>query len=423
MPLAIDSVQPGSLAFHAGIEAGDVITSINGMPIRDFLDLDFYASDLLLVFRIRDANGKLRTVNIIRDTMQSLGITPKQHVQRQCCNNCVFCFIDQMPPGMRPSLYIKDDDYLYSQHFGNYITLTNLGKPDLDRIIEQRITPLFISAHTTDPALRRRMMRHKRDFNLLKVLSFLAQKRISYHLQIVCVPGFNDGNALRKTIRDLLSPKLTTLSIGIVPVGLTRFRDGLPALQPFSPASAANLLDLVTDEAQKHKAYIVYAADEFYVLAGRDVPSAEYYMEYPQLENGIGMLRLTMEYFSCQKADLRRTMREKGGRFLILTSKAASRQMEEIAASLSRGRGGMPTRAQAVDNRFFGPLITVSGLLTYADITSQARPAEDESVLIPRNVFNTDMVTLDGYSPQHLKQELGRDILVVDSFFEYWYWI
>lgn len=423
MPVLIESILPGSLADNAGIMSGDTLVSINGMPIRDFLDLEYYASDYQLHVRIKTADGKTRSQTIVRDSMLPLGIEPKTLPQRQCCNKCIFCFIDQMPPGMRPSLYIKDDDYLYSRLYGNYITLTNLSQKDLDRIIDQHISPLFISAHTTDSILRRKMMRHKQDYDLLQTLEYLAENGISYHVQIVCVPGYNDGKALQKSIMDLLSPDLATLSIGIVPVGLTRYRDGLPQLENFTRDRASNLLDCVQDVASKAQSNIVYAADEFYVQACREVPSADYYNGYPQIENGIGMLRLTMDNFSHAKAAFRKTLRGRGGQFLLLSSTAAGSYMDRIALSLSCGRGRMPVRSQVICNHFFGPLISVSGLLTFADIIQQAEPRTNEAVIIPANIFNTDQLTLDGYDPQQLKKALGRDILVVDSFFTDWYWV
>ncbi|MFO8144201.1 MAG: PDZ domain-containing protein, partial [Candidatus Syntrophosphaera sp.] len=239
MPLKIIGVRSQSPAGRAGIKTGDTILSINSMPVNDFFDLQYYSNDYRLDFEILDPAGKQRGLTLLRQAGKPLGIEPESYKLHHCQNNCIFCFIDQMPPGMRKSLYLKDDDYLYSHVFGNYITLNNLTQVDFDRITAQHVSPLYISVHTTDSALRRKMMRHKGDFDILASLRHLAENGISYHLQIVCVPGYNCGKQLEKTLTDLLDSSLSTLSIGVVPVGLTKFRNGLTPLEPFNPALAA----------------------------------------------------------------------------------------------------------------------------------------------------------------------------------------
>jgi putative radical SAM enzyme (TIGR03279 family) len=423
MSLIIDKIVPNSLADSSGFKPGESIVSINGMPVRDFLDLEYYASDYELLFKIKTEDGRTKTRLIKRDSNLPLGIEPIAHKQRNCCNNCVFCFIDQMPKGLRPSLYVKDDDYLFSRVFGNYITLTNLSRRDLERIAEQHISPIYISVHTTDNDLRRKMMRYERDFDISDTLKWLKIHGISYHVQIVCVPGFNDGDELVSSVRDLLSSKLSTLSVGIVPVGLTRCRDGLPSLRPFTKAAAVNLLTDMEKLGRDLKASIIYCADEFYVLAERDVPGADHYKGYPQLENGIGMLRLAMDTYSKMKPRFRKALRDHGGQYLLLCSDAAEGCIGTITKGLNHGRGRSSVRMQAIHNVFFGPLISVSGLLTYADIIQQAKPNRGEAVIIPDNMFNTDGLTLDGYSVEDLKRDLGRELLVVDSFFAGWHWV
>ncbi|MGC9361629.1 MAG: PDZ domain-containing protein, partial [Candidatus Syntrophosphaera sp.] len=250
MPLKIVSVQARSPAAKAGIKKGDTILGINSMPVNDFFDLQYYSNDYQLSFELLDPEGNLRIATLHRQPGRSLGIEPESHTLSRCQNNCVFCFIDQMPPGLRKSLYVKDDDYLYSYVFGNYITLNNLEQADFERIIAQRISPLYISVHTTDNALRRKMMRHKAEFDILASLRLLAENGISYHLQIVCVPGYNCGRQLQKTLADLLDGSLSTLSIGVVPVGLTKFRDALVPLEPFDARLAGETLSIIESSRQ-----------------------------------------------------------------------------------------------------------------------------------------------------------------------------
>jgi putative radical SAM enzyme (TIGR03279 family) len=421
MPLKIIGVRSQSPAGRAGIKTGDTILSINSMPVNDFFDLQYYSNDYRLDFKILDPAGKQRGLTVLRQAGKPLGIEPESYKLHHCQNNCIFCFIDQMPPGMRKSLYLKDDDYLYSYVFGNYITLNNLTQADFDRITAQHISPLYISVHTTDSALRRKMMRHKGDFDILASLRHLAENGISYHLQIVCVPGYNCGKQLEKTLTDLLDSSLSTLSIGIVPVGLTKFRNELTPLEPFNPALAAGTLSSV-DEFRK-TSDIVYAADELYVKAGIPLPDIGYYNDFPQLENGIGMLRLTLRNFQQKRKGLIRELDMAATSFLMLTSELASGTLKSIAEDLNKDLIRSQFRVQTIKNGFFGDQVSVSGLLTATDILGQYDARPDETMVLPGNVFNHEGLTLDDHSQSRLQKELNRPLLVVDQYFEDWEWI
>ena len=268
MSIKIKSIEPGSLAQENGLQAGDKIISLNEIPIRDFLDLQYYGSDYQLDFILEDSLGSQRELTIYRELAKPLGIIPEDYRHRNCQNNCVFCFIDQMPPGMRKSLYGKDDDYLLSFVYGNYITLTNLKAEDLTRITEQHISPLYVSLHSSNMDLRQELMRSAHPVNVMAILAELSESGIDFHIQIVCVPGFNDGAELRRTVSDLMDDSLNILSIGVVPVGLTKYRDQLCQLSGFDQAGALEVLDILDELRVSYESQIIYPADEIFVLAG-----------------------------------------------------------------------------------------------------------------------------------------------------------
>ncbi len=420
MPLKIKSIQKGSLADEHGIEPNDAIISLNGIEIRDFLDLELYASDFRLDFVLEDKFQNRRDLTIYRESAKPLGIIPEEYRHKYCQNNCIFCFIDQMPPRMRKTLYAKDDDYLFSYVFGNYITLTNLSQDEIDRIVDQRISPLYVSLHSSNPEMRQKMMRSRQAIDAMAVIRYLADRDISFHIQIVLVPGYNDGAELDRSLTDLMDQSLNIRSIGIVPVGLTAFRDGLCALLPFDKAMATALLDQVTEIRQRFDSTIIYPADEFYILAERDLPKDDFYDDYPQLENGIGMLSLAYQNFRAKKRALLKELRGIGGDFLILGSKSASGQLHLISRELNRRLKDQKVSVQVLENAFFGEHISVAGLITFADITSQVKSPTQITLIIPDVIFNDDGLTLDGHCIDELKQSLNRQILLVDQLWEEW---
>ncbi|MCB5251800.1 MAG: DUF512 domain-containing protein [Candidatus Cloacimonadaceae bacterium] len=420
MSVQIKSIEPGSLAQEQGIQAQDKIISINGTQIRDFLDLQYYANDFQLDFILEDPSGCQRQITIYRELARPLGIIPQDYRHRNCQNNCIFCFIDQMPPGMRKSLYAKDDDYLLSFVYGNYITLTNLKEGDIKRISEQHISPLYVSLHSSNMDLRQELMRSARPVNVMAILTELSELGIDFHIQIVCVPGINDGIELKRTISDLMDKRLNILSIGVVPVGLTRYRDGLCTLDSFDQAGATGVLDTLDDLRTSYDSQIIYPADEFFVLARRSVPEVEYYQDFPQIENGIGMLSLAYQQFKKRKRAILKELRSKGGDFVMLCSQSAEAMIAQIVNELNLRLQGQKVTMQVIRNDFFGEQVTVTGLITFSDIAGQFIPKKQLSVILPDIIFNHEGYTLDGKTMEDIKKLLDSPIILMDQFLTNW---
>ena len=309
MPVLIQSVQPGSYAARAGIQPGDTLAAIDGHPVNDLLDYRFYVTSRRIVLDLLRA-GKTRSVQIRKGEYDDIGLEFETYLmdkQRSCKNKCVFCFVDQMPPGMRETLYFKDDDSRMSFLFGNYITLTNLTDGDIDRIIQMRISPVNISVHTTDPELRVRMMKNPRAASSLAYIRRLCDADIRVNSQLVLCPGYNDGPALERTLNDLgaLYPNLQ--SIACVPVGLTRFREGLEPLRPYDRERARETIEIIHRFAgrmwETHGERVAYPSDEFFLKAELPVPEPRYYGAFDQLEDGVGTLALLREEFEDALAD------------------------------------------------------------------------------------------------------------------------
>lgn len=421
MPLKVMKVQPRSPAAKAGIRDGDTILSINGMPINDFFDLEYYGNDYQLEFELKGSDSNCRILTLLRQPNKPLGIEPEPHEVASCANSCVFCFIDQLPSGLRPTLYQKDDDYLFSYVFGNYITLNNLSPTQLKRIVNQHISPLYVSVHSTDPMLRKKLMRYRTDFDLLQTLRFLSSQGIDFHLQIVCVPQYNCGDRLRATLSDLLAGSVNVLSIGVVPVGLTGFRENLTELKPFTAELAAETITIIDSFRQQGQP--VQAADELYVMAGLSVPDESYYGDFPQLENGIGMLRLSRMNFRRRRSALIKELEKAGMPFVMLTSRSAESTIKELAGRLEPKLEKASVRVKAIANNWLGGQVSVSGLLAAKDILEQHNATGNEGLIVPSNIFNHDGITLDDVSQIEFRDLLGRPLLVVDQYFEDWEWI
>lgn len=420
MPLKIKAIEPDSQAENAGLKAEDLILRINGIEIRDFLDFNIYASDYHLIVQYQTLSGELKETEIFREYNRSLGIVPADHRPRSCANNCIFCFIDQMPPNMRSSLYVKDDDYLYSLVYGNFITLTNLSEKDISRIKEQGISPLYISLHSTDKELRQKMMRSKKPLDAMQLLKDFADSGIQYHLQIVCVPGYNDKKALKKTLIDLMDEDLAVLSIGIVPVGLSKYRDGLCQLKGFDAQGAAALLDTVNEVSEAYGADFIYPADEFYILSGKKIPQDDFYNDYPQLENGIGLMRLGYQAFEKKKNKFLKELKKSDKSYLFITSKIAESFIAEVCQKLNKTLKRERLSYRVIKNEFFGESITVAGLITAEDILRQHQTDENQILVIPNCILNFEDETLDGLHISDLRQKLNREILLVDQLWESW---
>ena len=413
MPLKIASVNKDGLAAKYGLRVGDIIISINNESINDFLDLQFHSAEEILAIYFKDNSGELKQTEIHQNWETHLGIEPVAHKCRTCTNDCIFCFVDQMPANLRKTLYIKDDDYRLSFAFGNYITLTNLSQKDYDRIISQKLSPLYISVHTTNPQLHKRTFRYKQNFNILKKLKFLSDNGIELHTQIVIIPHWNDGYELENTLKDLTSPYLKVLSIGIVPVGITKYRKSLTKISKVSLELAEQLLEI------SRKYPRTYCSDEIYLLTDRELPNQVFYNDYPQLENGIGMLRLFSENWKKNKEKFISEIKKNDKKLVFVTGKLAYSFISKITNEINQVLPNK-TRVFPIINEFFGETVTVTGLLTASDILSQLSIEKDEKVVISSNVFNDDGYTLDNVHKKKLKYKLKTNLLIVDEEFFNW---
>jgi putative radical SAM enzyme (TIGR03279 family) len=419
MPLNVFSVDTDSPASKAGIHIGDRILDINGNPVNDFLDLRFESAEPGLVIRLRQPDGTERSVRIRKRFDEPLGIEPEPHRCRTCANKCLFCFVDQVPPNARPTLRVKDDDPAYSFLYGNFITLTNMTDHDFNRIYAQRRSPLYVSVHSTDPVRHRTLIGYRHAFDLMARLRELNEHGIDLHTQIVVVPGINDGAALEHTLSDLAALQ-NVLTVGIVPVGVTRYRDHLPELKLVNAAVAGECLRIAGYFNGLRCEPWVFGADELYLKAGIDVPDDEYYGDYAQIENGIGMLRRTRENWQENREAFSRFAKSLSARLHLVTGVSAYSLISGIAADLNTDLGAGTARATAVVNHWLGETVTVTGLLNARDILAQVVPESDEIVIVASSLFNGDGVTLDDMPAEELRECLGGRLIVVDELFTEW---
>lgn len=413
----IISVEGGSFAEKAGIKPGDVLLSVNGNAITDVLDYRFYLFDPVLEIKLR-RGGVEFTVTVKKPQYDDIGLefaTYLMDEKKRCRNNCVFCFIDQNPKGMRETIYFKDDDERLSFLQGNYVTLTNLSESDIDRIIKMRISPINISVHTTDPCLRVRMMRNRFAGRCLEYIKKLDSAGISINAQLVLCRGINDGAYLEKSLADL-SALENIESVAMVPCGLTAHREGLFELKPFDRDSAASVLDIADKYGEKNLASrgmrLVYASDEFFLLAGREIPGGDYYEGYPQIENGVGMIRSDSDDFFESLENL--PGRDYNRTVSIATGYAAYDFISSLAEAAMKRFKGLKVYTYAIRNDFFGGGVTVSGLVTGGDIISQlnGKPL-GETLLIPENMLRAEGdLFLDGVSLSQLSESLGVPVTV-----------
>ena len=408
----VSSVDPGS-PLEGRVLPGDELRYVNHHEIRDVLDYKYWTYDKKLLLEFKNA-GKIR---VRKMAGQDLGLNFETYLMDRptgCANRCVFCFIDQLPRGLRPTLYFKDDDARLSFLTGNYITCTNLSERELQRICDLRISPLNISVHATDPALRARLLGNPRAGEILGVLRRFADAGIFMECQIVCVPGWNDGEALQKTMEDLADLFPQVESVSIVPVGLTGHREGLPELSPFAPAAAAACIGQVeafAEECLSSKgSRIFFCSDELYLKAGLPLPPDEAYEGYPQLENGVGLLRLLMTEFD--EALASEGPPSPAPPFSIATGKAAAPYLSSLVE-----KAGAPGTVYDIPNDFLGHTIDVAGLLTGGDILRHLRGKElGTRVLIPLTMLRDgEGVFLDDLTPADLERELGVPVIPVEN--------
>lgn len=419
MSQRIVSVFPGSLAARHGIKEGETLISINRTPVLDLVDYQFLTARASLDMLIQDEQGAERIVHIRKRTEDPLGITLESSLMscpKTCANHCMFCFIEQMPPGMRPSLYVRDDDWRLSLMAGNFVTLTNLPSKEMERMIERKASPLYISVHTTNGELRKRMLSHVHADRIMEHLRRFADNGMSFHCQIVLCPGINDGEELDRSLSDLASLAPHALTCALVPVGLTKYREHLAPLRPYTKEEAAQVIHQA--EAfqqimlQKHGTRFVFPSDEFYQISGLPLPDVDSYEDFPQFENGVGLLaRLKDEFETALRLDP-----DNGSavprRVIMATGTSVAPFMQELVSS--HPVSGVQITVKPIVNRFFGETVTVSGLITGQDLVAQLRGEEADEILITQCMLREgEDIFLDDMTLEQAQSALGIRITPV----------
>ena len=417
----ISSVDPGSLAEAAGVQAGETLLRVNRREIHDVLDFKYHSESRKVVLELQSAGGKTRRVKIKNPDFEPLGLNFDEYLMdgaRRCANRCVFCFIDQLPKGLRETLYFKDDDARLSFLQGNYITLTNLSEREVKRIIDLKISPVNISVHTANPELRVKMLRNKNAGACLGIMRRFAEAGIKMNCQIVCCPGLNDGAELRRTMLALTVLYPQVESVSVVPVGLTKYREGLYPLEPVTPAKAAEIIDMADsygDELKKNNGVrLFYCSDELYLRAGRELPGADYYDGYPQYENGVGLMRsLSDEFISALKL----LDEDPVSYFSVATGASAAPFIASLVDKLGEKCLNSHGSVYAIRNDFLGESVNVAGLVSGGDILRQLRGKKlGRRLLIPAVMLrHGGDVFLDDVSLASLSEELGVPVLPVPN--------
>ncbi len=414
----ISDVLPGSPAERVGLRIGDALLAIDGEPVIDLVDYEHLSANEHITLTICKKDGNIERVDIEKDDYEPLGLTFATSLMdkmRTCKNHCVFCFIDQMPKGGRSSLHVKDDDWRMSFIMGNYVTLTNLDERELNRIIRRRVSPLYVSLHASDPEVRRKMMKNPNAGEIVPQLKRLAAAGLQFHLQIVLCPGLNDGDVLRRSIDDMLELYPYAQSLAIVPVGLTRFRDGLTPLRNYTAEEAARMIDEIEQKQveikKKYGTRFVFLADEWYTLCDRTLPDYDDYEGFPQIENGVGLLRL-FEGEMLEALEDREPLKQKK-QFFMAGGVSAEPFFRESYQQLIPY--GIEIKTHAIKNRFFGESVTVGGLVTGGDLIDQLKGEEfGRALLIPRAMLKADEeVFLDGVTKAEAEAALQTRILPV----------
>ena len=418
----VSLVQPGSIGDEMGIEPGDILLEINGHEILDVFDYHYYVDDENIVVLIEKPNGEQWELEIDKDEEEGLGLEFGQSLMdeyRSCRNKCMFCFIDQMPAGMRDTLYFKDDDSRLSFLQGNYITLTNMSDHDVERIVKYHLEPINISFQTTNPALRCKMLHNRFAGDALKKVDILYRGGIEMNGQIVLCKGVNDKEELERTIRDLTGYLPFLRSVSVVPVGLSKFRDGLYPLEPFTKEDAKEVLQLIGRWQDKiyeeYGIHFIHAGDEWYILAEEEVPDEESYDSYLQLENGVGMLRLLKDEF--EEGIVALTGDGRVREISLATGKLAYPYLKKMVDRLVEKFPNIKVHLYDIRNDFFGENITVSGLITGQDLMTQLqRKKLGEVLLIPCNMLKTDEdVFLDDFTVREVESTLQVPVNIVKS--------
>lgn len=421
MAVKIFDVTTGSHADKAGIKKGETLLSINSNEIVDVLDYRFYQVNRKLTLEVEDEDKNVRTIEMTKGEYEEIGLEFETYLmdkQHSCRNKCIFCFIDQLPKGMRESLYFKDDDSRLSFLFGNYITLTNITEHEIDRIIKMHISPINVSVHTTNPELRCKMMNNRFAGDTLKYLKRFADAGITLNCQIVSCPGINDGDELVRTLTDL--ENLGVNMTAIVPVGLTRYRENLYPLVPYNKETAGQTIDIIEkmgdDCVKKHGRRIFFPGDEFYLLAEREIPSPEFYEDFSALEDGIGMIAyLTDDVgWKLEELDADESLCHK---VTIACGEGVFPYMKRIMSMINEKFPNITINTRAIKNNFFGGGVNVSGLVTGGDLIDQLRGDDlGDRLIIPSSMlrFENDLF-LDDVSTDDVERELGVTLVPVNN--------
>lgn len=422
MAVVISSVNEKSRAFRSGILPNEKLLTINGNVIVDVLDYRFYQTSREVSLEIEDTNGNVRTVNIRKGEYEEIGLEFETYLmdkQHSCRNKCIFCFIDQLPKGMRKSLYFKDDDSRLSFLFGNYVTLTNLSQHEIDRIIKMHISPINVSVHTTNPELRVKMMNNRFAGEVLNVLPKFAEAGIKINCQIVACPGINDGKELERTLTDLEKLYPSVECIAVVPVGLTAYREGLYPLVEYTKETATETLDLIESYGEKFKQKysnrIVFASDEFFLKAGREIPEADYYEDFDQLDNGVGLLSLLRDELFYA---LEEEVKPDGDKNITIASGTGVAEfMQSLMDKVTEKFPNVKVNVIGIKNDFFGGGVDVSGLVTGQDLLKQLKNVDlGDKLLIPQVMLrNEGDLFLDDISIDEVREKLNLPVIPISN--------
>ena len=423
----ITSVEPNSLGEELGIEVGDYLVSINDTPVKDIIDYKFLMNDEYIEVEIEKSDGEVWILEADKDIQEDLGVDFESSIMdkaKSCSNKCIFCFIDQLPGGMRDTLYFKDDDSRLSFLQGNFVTLTNMKEEDIDRIISYRISPINVSVHTTDPELRVQMLNNRFAGNLYDRLKRLAEAEIEINAQIVVVPGINNGEELKRTVEDLYKLYPSVQNVAAVPIGITKHRKGLKELEIFNKDTARKEIEDLKKLQQKYikeiGAPFVRLSDEFYVLAEMDLPSEDFYGEYDQLEDGIGMITLFRKYI---KDSLNYLSNKNKGSFTIASGVSAYKELLWASEVIKEANPNIILDVYEIKNYFFGETITVAGLLTGKDIIEQLKgKIKTDYLILSSNMFrkgyelsnSKEQIMLDDMKIIDIEKALNIKVIVVD---------
>lgn len=414
----IEDIVLGSIAEELEIEPGDILLSINGNQIKDVIDYKYLVSDDYLEVEIQKRSGEIWVLEIEKDYNEDLGIiftNPLIDKAKSCKNKCMFCFIDQLPPNMRDTLYFKDDDSRLSFLQGNFITLTNMSDDEIDRIIKYRLSPINVSVHTTNPELRVKMLKNKNAGKVYEILKRFHEAKLEVNCQIVLVPGVNDGEELQRTIEDLVALYPTVESVAVVPIGITRYRESLEKVRPFNKEESIGLINFMNKIQEEFLNRIgsrfVFLSDEFYCLSSTRLPAYEEYEGFPQYENGVGLMKSFEYEIQEELKSIKSIYTHK--KYLVATGTLAFDFMVRVVEMIKAKFPSFDIQVVAIENNFFGKTITVSGLVTGGDLISQLKPYSDvDKIFIPKSMLKRDEdIFLDNISLDDVEKQLGIDVV------------